>query len=147
MWNSKVRIDKLTGEYKQDLRVINISGKRIVTMYPTTLDKIRENFNPTKFYKVMTVPKKVVKEEKMWTTESIVKQYEDILDYLSVQDDAHGFEVVSRLQIEEEWEDLPANYKQRILEVDKIVLEKYADLFSYPLWQEYIAKIGARING
>ncbi|HQO18649.1 MAG TPA: hypothetical protein PLJ85_05670 [Candidatus Cloacimonas sp.] len=83
----------------------------------------------------------------MWTTESIVKQYEDILDYLSVQDDAHGFEVVSRLQIEEEWEDLPENYKQRILAVDKIVLEKYADLFSYPLWKEYIAKIGARING
>jgi len=66
-------------------------------MYPTTLDKIRENFNLTKIYKVITAPKKVVKEEKMWTTESIVKQYEDILDYLSVKDDAHGFEVVSRL--------------------------------------------------
>ncbi|HPB19029.1 MAG TPA: hypothetical protein PLL35_04185 [Candidatus Cloacimonas sp.] len=83
----------------------------------------------------------------MWTTESIVKQYEDILDYLSVQDDAHGFEVVSRLQIEEEWEDLPENYKQRILAVDKIVLEKYADLFSYPLWKEYIAKIGGKNKG
>ena len=30
-------------------------------------------------------------EKKMYATESIVQQYEDILDYLPLRDDAHGF--------------------------------------------------------
>jgi len=84
-------------------------------------------------------------EKKMYATESIVQQYEDILDYLPLRDDAHGFEVVSRLKIEEEWEALSEQYKQRILAVDKTVVEKYAESFSYPLWKEYIATIKARL--
>ena len=82
----------------------------------------------------------------MYTSESIVKQYEDILDYLPLNDDANGFEVVSRLKIEEEWDFLPDIYKQRILAVDKVVVEKYAGNFNYPLWKEYIAKIKARLD-
>jgi len=81
----------------------------------------------------------------MYTTESIVKQYEDILDYLAHNDDYYGFEVVSRLHIDEEWDMLSETYKQRILAVDNVVLKNYADAYTYALWNEYISVIKTRL--
>ena len=78
-------------------------------------------------------------------TEYDVRCYEYILDYLEEDDSTDEIEIISRLSYDKQWEEIPVELKQRILAVDKTVVEKYAESFSYPLWKEYIARIKARL--
>jgi len=82
----------------------------------------------------------------MVVTEYDVRCYEYILDYLETDDPTDEIEILCRLLYDNYWDEIEPELKKRILAVDKIVVEKYADLFSYPLWKEYIAKIRRRIN-
>lgn len=105
------------------------------------------NFNSPPHRKIMLInPNKIYKGEKMIVTEYDVRCYEYILDYLEEDDPTDELEVISRLRFEKNWDEITEELKQRILAVDKVVVEKYAGNFNYPLWQEYIAKIKARIN-
>ena len=78
-------------------------------------------------------------------TEYDVRCYEYILDYMEEDDSTDEIEIISRLSYDKQWEEIPVELKQRILAVDKTVVEKYAESFSYPLWKEYIATIKARL--
>ena len=82
----------------------------------------------------------------MAVTEYDVKCYEYILDYLETDDSTDEIEILSRIIIDKEWDSISPDLKNRILAVDKIVLEKYADYFSYDLWKVYLALIKARVD-
>ena len=82
----------------------------------------------------------------MAVTEYDVKCYEYILDYLETDDSTDEIEILSRIIIDKEWDSISPELKNRILAVDKIVLEKYADYFSYDLWKEHLAMIKARVD-
>ncbi|HPV15098.1 MAG TPA: hypothetical protein PL126_05560 [Candidatus Cloacimonadota bacterium] len=75
-----------------------------------------------------------------------VKDYEDIIEYFETDDDADELEIVSRLSMEDDWETATPELKERILAVDRIVLERYADWFEYDLFKRYIATIKRRLE-
>jgi hypothetical protein len=75
-----------------------------------------------------------------------VKDYEDIIEYFETDDDADELEIVSRLSMEDDWETATPELKERILAVDRIVLERYADLYDDPLTKRYIATIKRRLE-
>jgi len=74
----------------------------------------------------------------MAVTEYDVKCYGFLLDYLEKNDPADEIEVISRLSYEKEWDSIPLELKQKILEIDKIILDKYASNFNYLLWKRFI---------
>ena len=74
----------------------------------------------------------------MAVSEYDVKCYGFLLDYLEKNDPADEIEVISRLSYEKEWDSIPLELKQKILEIDKIILDKYAFNFNYPLWKRFI---------
>ncbi len=73
-----------------------------------------------------------------------VRQYEYIIDYFEGDDSTDELEMFNRLGMEEEWDTIPEAFKQRILAVDKIVLERYADWFDYNVFNSYIKCIRHR---
>ena len=73
-----------------------------------------------------------------------VKQYEYILDYFEDDDATDEQEMFSRFRFEREWDTIEESIKQRILAVDKIVLEKYAGWFNYNVFNDYIKCIKNR---
>lgn len=73
-----------------------------------------------------------------------VKQYEYIIDYFETDDTTDEQEMFNRLGMEEEWDSISEAFKQRILAVDKIVLERYADWFDYNVFNKYIKCIRKR---
>lgn len=75
-----------------------------------------------------------------------VKDYEDIIEYFETDDDADELEIVSRLSMEDDWETATPELKERILAVDRIVLERFADWFEYDLFKRYIATIKRRLE-
>lgn len=146
VWDPKVR--RISGNEFYDFAVFSLDKKRLKTFYPKTREDIMNNFDPKVHRKVMLIsPNKIQKGGKMKITEYEVQCYEYILDYLAEDDPTDELEVISRLRFEDNWGEIPEELKQRILAVDKVVVEKYAETFSYPLWKEYIAKIKARLNG
>ena len=74
----------------------------------------------------------------MAVTKYDVKCYGFLLDYLEKNDPADEIEVISRLSYEKEWDSIPLELKQKILEIDKIILNKYASNFNYLLWKRFI---------
>ena len=74
----------------------------------------------------------------MAVSEYDVKCYGFLLNYLEENDPADEIEVISRLSYEKEWDSIPLALKQKILEIDKIILDKYASNFNYPLWKSFI---------
>ncbi|HNV92603.1 MAG: hypothetical protein GX869_09520 [Candidatus Cloacimonetes bacterium] len=74
----------------------------------------------------------------MAVTKYDVKCYGFLLDYLEKNDPADEIEVISRLSYEKEWDSIPLELKQKILEIDKIILDKYASNFNYLLWKRFI---------
>lgn len=82
----------------------------------------------------------------MAVTEYDVKCYEYILDYLETDDSTDEIEILSRIIIDKEWDSISPKLKNRILAIDKVELEKYADYFSSALWKEYLALIKARVD-
>lgn len=75
-----------------------------------------------------------------------VQCYEDIIDYFEWQDGSDELEIVSRLGFEKEWDTIAPELKERILAVDRLVLERYADLYDDPLTKRYIATIKRRLE-
>ena len=73
-----------------------------------------------------------------------VRQYEYIIDYFEDDDSTDEQEMFNRLGMEEEWDTIPEAFKQRILAVDKIVLQRYADWFDYNVFNSYIKCIRHR---
>ena len=73
-----------------------------------------------------------------------VKCYEYIIDYFEHDDSTDEQEMFSRLRFEQEWDSIPEPFKQRILAVDKIVLQRYADWFDYNVFNSYIKCIRHR---
>jgi len=53
---------------------------------------------------------------------------------------------VSRLGFEKEWDTIAPELIERILAVDRIVLERFADLYDDPLTKRYIATIKRRLE-
>ncbi len=138
----------LNNQEFHDFAVFSLDKKRIKTFYSKTREDIISNLDPKVHKKVMLItPNKIQQGVKMKITEYEVRCYEYILDYLAEDDPSDELEVISRLRFEDNWEEITEELKQRILAVDKVVVEKYADNFSYPLRQEYISKIKARLNG
>ena len=74
----------------------------------------------------------------MAVTKYDVKCYGFLLDYLEKNDPADEIEVISRLSYEKEWDSITLELKQKILEIDKIILDKYSSNFNYPLWKRFI---------
>ena len=131
-----------------DFAVFSLDKKRIKTFYSKTREDIISNLDSKVHKKVMLItPNKIQQGIKMKITDYDVCCYEYILDYLAEDDPTDELEVISRLRFEKNWDEITEELKQRILAVNKLVVEKYAGNFSYPLWQEYIAKIKARLNG
>ena len=79
-------------------------------------------------------------------TDYEVKNYEYIIDYLETDDSTDIQEIYSRQTFEKEWDGIPDHLKKRILAVDKIVLERYADWFDYQLFKDYIKMIRHRLH-
>ncbi len=79
-------------------------------------------------------------------TDYEVKNYEYIIDYLETDDSTDIQEIYSRQTFEKEWDTIPKHLKKRILDVDAIVLERYADWFEYQLFKDYIKLIRNRQN-
>lgn len=75
-----------------------------------------------------------------------VKDYEDIIDYFEWQDGSDELEIVARLRFEREWDTIAPELKERILAVDRIVLERYADLYDDDLTKRYIDTIKKRLE-
>ena len=75
-----------------------------------------------------------------------VEDYEDIIDYFETDSDLDELEIVSRLSMEDDWDTATPELKQRILAVDSLVLERYADWFEYDLFKRYIATIKRRLQ-
>ncbi|HHZ14908.1 MAG TPA: hypothetical protein GX398_02185 [Candidatus Cloacimonetes bacterium] len=75
-----------------------------------------------------------------------VEDYEDIIDYFETDSDLDELEIVSRLSMEDDWDTATPELKQRILAVDNLVLERYADWFEYDLFKRYIATIKRRLQ-
>lgn len=75
-----------------------------------------------------------------------VKDYEDIIDYFEWQDGSDELEIVARLRFEREWDTIAPELKERILAVDRIVLERFADLYEDDLTKRYIDTIKKRLE-
>ena len=73
-----------------------------------------------------------------------VKCYELLPKYFDMDDTTDEQELFNRLGMEKEWDTIPEDLKQRILAVDNIVLERYADWFDYNVFNEYIKCIKNR---
>jgi len=137
IWDSKIR--KLNNQEYYDLAIFSLNKNYIKSFYPKKLDEIMLNFDTNIHKKVMQItPNKVAKGDNKMVTEYDVHCYEFILDYLKENDPADEMEIISRLSYEKQWENIPDDLKQRILAVDKIILDKYADKFSYPLYKTFI---------
>lgn len=75
-----------------------------------------------------------------------VKCYEDIIDYLEWGDDTAGYSVGGRMRFEREWDTISPELKQRILAVDRIVLERHTEAYDVDRYKEYIATIRKRLE-
>ncbi|MFW5627911.1 MAG: hypothetical protein ACOCG6_01600 [Candidatus Cloacimonadaceae bacterium] len=78
--------------------------------------------------------------------EHCVKQYEYIIDYFETDDSTDIQEIYNRESMEKYWDTIPDHLKKRILAVDTIVLERYADWFEYQIFKDYIKMIRNRQN-
>jgi len=80
------------------------------------------------------------------TDEYDVKCYELLPKYLDTNDTTDEQELFNRLAMEKNWDAIPDILKRRILAVDQIVLDKYADCFDYNVFNDFIMCIKRRRN-
>ncbi len=143
VWNPKVRT--INGKPHHDFAVFSLDKNCLKTFYPKPIDKIMKNLDPKVHGKVMILTDQYVsKGAANMVVEYEVYCYELILKYFEMDDSTDEQEMFSRLSFEDEWDSIPAPLQQRILAVDKVVLEKYADWFNYNVFNSYIACIKAR---
>ncbi|MDD3536180.1 MAG: hypothetical protein PHC50_08560 [Candidatus Cloacimonetes bacterium] len=144
VWDPKVRL--LDGVQKHDFAVFDLDNNILKTLHAKPMDKILKNLNPEKHGKVMILTDQYTSKGVKMVGEHCVKQYEYIIDYLKDDDSTDIQEIYNREGMEEEWDSIPEPLKQRILAVDKIVLERYADYFDYQIFKDYIKMIRARLQ-
>jgi SPP1 gp7 family putative phage head morphogenesis protein len=145
VWNPKVRM--IGHLQKHDFAVFSLDKNTLKTFHPKTIGDIMKNLDPKVHAKVMLLTQQYTsKGANNMVGEIDVRQYEYILDYFANDDSCDELEMFSRLRFEQEWDSIPEPFKQRILAVDRIVLEKYADWFNYNVFNEYIACIKARLE-
>jgi len=143
VWDPRVR--ELRGSQYHDFAVFSLDKKCLKTFHPKQIEKIMQNLDPNVHGKVMMLSDQYVsKGVSRMTTDIDVRQYEYIIDYFEGDDSTDELEMFNRLGMEEEWDTIPEAFKQRILAVDKIVLQRYADWFDYNVFNSYIKCIKQR---
>lgn len=143
VWDPRVRV--INNKAVHDFAVFSLDKKCLKTFYPKIMDKIMQNLDSNVHGKVMLLTDQYTsKGVSNMVVELEVKQYEYIIDYFETDDSTDEQEMFNRLGMEEEWDGIPEALKQRILAVDKIVLERYADLFDYNVFNKYIKCIRKR---
>lgn len=145
VWNPKVRM--VENEQKHDFAVFSLDKKCLKTFHPKASEDIMKNLDPKVHGKVMMLSTQhISKGAHMAITDYDVKCYEYIIDYFENDDSTDEQEMFSRLRFDKEWDTISQPLKQRILDVDKAVLDKYADWFNYNVFNDYIACIKARLK-
>lgn len=145
VWDPRVRV--IEGEQKHDFAVFSLDKKLLKTFHPKAFDKIMDNLDPGVHGKVMLLTDQIIKKgDTMAVTNYDVKCYELLPKYFDMDDTTDEQELFNRLGMEKEWDSIPETLKQRILAVDKIVLENYADWFNYNVFNDYIRTIRKRLE-
>ncbi|MFA7542795.1 MAG: hypothetical protein WCY84_00335 [Candidatus Cloacimonadaceae bacterium] len=143
VWNPKVRT--LNNKERHDFAVFSLDKKCLKTLHAKSMEDIEKNFDPKN--KVMFLSDQYTsKGVSKMIVEIDARQYEYIIDYLETDDSTDIQEIYSRQRFEKEWDSIPEPLKQRILAVDKIVLERYADYFDYQIFKDYIKMIRNRLH-
>lgn len=77
-----------------------------------------------------------------------VNDYEDIIDYIEWQDYTDGQSMITRECMEEEWDTISLELKRRILAVDHMVVDRYADVYENDnkYTRKFLALIKKRIQ-
>jgi hypothetical protein len=137
----------LNGQDVHNLVILSLDEKRAKTFHPKSLATIKDNFNPEVHGKIRWITEEdVYKGDNTMVGKADVKDYEDIIDYFEWQDGSDELEIVARLRFEREWDTIAPELKERILAVDRIVLERFADLYEDDLTKRYIATIRRRLE-
>lgn len=145
VWNPKVRV--INDKPYHDFAVFSLDNKAVKTFHPKPIDKIMLNLDPEVHGKVMRLSDQYVsKGDANMVVEYDVYCYELILKYFDTDDTTDEQEMLSRLLMDKEWDTISQPLKQRILAVDKAVLDKYAEWFNYNVFNDYIACIKARLK-
>lgn len=139
IWNPKL-VDG-----KHEFIVIGLDTMCVKTYHMKAMADIQKNFSDANM-KVSKLTGKDIKKGAKMVDELDVKHYEYIIDYFEDDDSCDELEMFSRLRFDEEWDDIPEHLKQRILAVDKIVLERFHSILDYPTFNKYIACIRARVK-
>ncbi len=142
VWDPRVRM--LNGKPMHDFAVFSLDKKRLKTLHSKPMDKIMQNLDPKQHGKVMLLTDQFVSKGDNMVVEYEVKCYELLPKYFDMDDTTDEQELFNRLAMEKEWDTIPEALKQRILAVDKIVLERYADWFDYNVFNDYIKCIKQR---
>jgi hypothetical protein len=144
VWNPKVRM--VGNSQMHDFAVFSLDKNTLKTFHPKSSEDIIKNLDPTVHGKVMLLSQQKITKGVSMVGEYDVYCYELILSYFKTDDSTDEQEMFSRLRFDKEWDSIPESFKQRILAVDKVVLEKYADWFNYNVFNDYIACIKARLK-
>jgi hypothetical protein len=145
LWSSEPR--DFGGVTKYDLVIINLDRNHDLTLYPATKDWIENSIGNEENLKAMIIKDEIIsKGDKKMITSHDVKCYEDILDYLEWGDDTAGYSAGGRMWFEREWDSIAPELKERILAVDRIVLERHVDAYDVERYKEYIATIRRRLE-
>lgn len=136
----------IEGGQTLNFTVFSLDKNTLKTFHPKSLEKILANLDHEVHFKVVSLTNNHIRKGIKMVTEYDVKCYEDIIDYLEWQDGTDELEIVSRLAFEKEWESIPPELKKRIIKVDKIVLEHYADWYDDYLFKRYVKCIKRRLE-
>ncbi len=74
-----------------------------------------------------------------------IRHYENLPELIMYDFDDDVQEVQSRLILDEHWDEIDADFRLRILAVDRVVYDEYRDYFDYDIWKEFIAVIRRRL--
>lgn len=142
VWDPRARLVK--NEMRHNFAVFSLDNKRLKTFHPKHIDRIMQNLDPKVHGKVMLLTDQYTSKGATMTDEYDVKCYELLPKYFDMDDTTDEQELFNRLAMEQDWDSIPEALKQRILAVDKIVLERYADWFNYNVFNDYIKCIKHR---
>jgi hypothetical protein len=145
IWSPQQRT--INGQYVHDFAVFSLDDNCVKTCYTKILGRIEKNLDSEVHGKVMSFTEQDTRkgDTKMIGKHDVIS-YERIIRYFERDDDADELEIVSRLSMEDDWETATPELKERILAVDRIVLERFADWFEYDLFKRYIATIRRRLE-
>jgi len=145
VWSPRQR--SVNGQNAHDFAIFDLDNKSIKTFHTRRIESILKNLDPDTHAKVMWLTRQDIKKgDTTMIGNNDVIGYERIIEYFETDSDLDEVEIVSRLSMEDDWDTATPELKRRILAVDKIVLERFADWFDYPLFKRYINTIKARLE-